>query len=78
MMPDICIARLTMTIDPADGSYMPSKVRLSAGSSFDGMKEITTITMNATGDKCDIVLLQDIRTVSMRVVYCYRISNYNL
>ncbi|KAF6037593.1 HERC2 [Bugula neritina] len=45
MRRDICIARLSITVDPQDGSYMPTKVKVSAGDSL----------------TADVVLLQDIK-----------------
>ena len=45
MRSDICVARLSITVDPQDGSYMPSKVRLSVGESFERIKEYKTLNV---------------------------------
>ena len=65
MRSDICVARLSITVDPQDGSYMPSKVRLSVGDSFERIKEYKTLNVQLRGGEAgEMVLLQDIREVS--------------
>ncbi|XP_021378315.1 E3 ubiquitin-protein ligase HERC2-like isoform X2 [Mizuhopecten yessoensis] len=49
LQPDILIHRLYMKVDPADSSYMPSLVVLSAGDSINTIKEnIKTVTIGPT------------------------------
>ena len=65
MRSDICVARLSITVDPQDGSYMPSKVRLSVGDSFERIREYKTLNVQLRGGEAgEMVLLQDIREVS--------------
>ena len=65
MRSDICVARLSITVDPQDGSYMPSKVRLSVGDSFERIKEYKTLNVQLRGSEAgEMILLQDIREVS--------------
>lgn len=64
MRGDICVARMSITVDPQDGSYMPSKVRISVGDSFERLKELKTINVQlSSGEAGDVILLQDIREV---------------
>ncbi|CAG7818352.1 unnamed protein product [Allacma fusca] len=50
MEPNVLLQQLKITVDPADGSYMPSKVSVCAGNSFMNMKDLAFITIgtNAT------------------------------
>jgi len=73
MRRDICIARLSITVDPQDGSYMPTKVKVSAGDSFDRLKHLNFVTIKLTSQAADVVLLQDIKDV--RITKC---SNFHL
>lgn len=63
MMPDICVARLSVTVDPQDGSYMPTRLRVSGGNNYEQMKELKMVNISLTGDAADITLLLDIKQV---------------
>lgn len=57
------MARLVMVLDPKDGSYMPSKIRISAGQSFSNLKELKTVSVSLSGDSTEVLLLQDVKEV---------------
>lgn len=45
MQPDIIVHSLKLLVDPADGSYMPSLLIVSAGDSLSGLKEVAVVTV---------------------------------
>lgn len=64
MKPDICIARLTMNVDSQDGSYMPSKVKISVGDSLDRLRTVDILNIKLNNKAAaDVTLLQDFKEV---------------
>ncbi|XP_034934449.1 E3 ubiquitin-protein ligase HERC2 [Chelonus insularis] len=59
MMPSILIDSLKITVNPSDGSYMPSLIAVNAGDSFSSLLELATIPVKNTDE--EITLLQDMR-----------------
>jgi len=58
------VGRLSIRVDPQDGSYMPSRVKMLVGATVDSMKELRTVNVSLpTGEAADVVLLQDVREV---------------
>ena len=48
MHPDILIHSLRIQVDPADSTYMPSVVIISAGDNLSVLKEISTVNLSPT------------------------------
>lgn len=44
--PDVLIYSLKMKVEPADTSYMPSLVRVSAGNSFGTLQELAAVSIH--------------------------------
>lgn len=59
--PDLLIHHLTMTVDPADSSYMPSVVVVMAGDSLSKLKELKTVHIGHSDSL--ITLLEDVQEV---------------
>ncbi|MEE6507640.1 hypothetical protein FKM82_027611 [Ascaphus truei] len=57
VFPDVLVHRLTMIVDPADSSYMPSLVVVSGGNSLNNLIELKTININPTD--MSVLLLSD-------------------
>jgi hypothetical protein len=68
MQPQVGIQSLRIVIDPEDGKFMPSVVIVSAGESFDSMKEISNVKIRSTDTA--IKLLSDLKEVKI----CYSIG----
>ncbi len=45
LQPDIVVHSLKLLVDPADGSYTPSLLIVSAADSLSNMKEIAVVTV---------------------------------
>jgi len=58
---DILIHRLYMKVDPADSSYMPSLIVVSAGDTLNNMKEVRTVNIPSTESL--VTIIQDINDV---------------
>lgn len=43
--PDVVVHSLKVLVDPADGSYTPSHLIISAADSLSGMKEVATVSV---------------------------------
>lgn len=63
IFPDIVIKSLKMGVDPADNSYMPSVVIVSAGTSVSSLSEINVINVRNTDTS--VTLLSNMEQVSL-------------
>jgi hypothetical protein len=61
MQPQVGIQSLRIVVDPEDGKFMPSVVIVSAGESFDSMREISNVKIRSTDTA--IKLLSDLKEV---------------
>ncbi|ODN06550.1 E3 ubiquitin-protein ligase HERC2 [Orchesella cincta] len=72
MQPNVLVQHLKMTVDPSDGSYMPSKVSISVGSSTANMKDLTFILIPSTA--AVVTLLSDLkeyyRFIEINILQC--------
>ena len=57
--PDVLIQSLNMVLDPADSTYMPSMIVLSAGDNLTTLKEITTV--NVFNNDTNVSLLSSLK-----------------
>jgi len=64
MHPQVGIQSLRIVVDPEDGKFMPSLVTISAGESFDSLKEISTVKIRSTDTV--VKLLSDLK----EVIFC--------
>lgn len=56
--PDVIVHSLKVLVDPADGSYTPSLLIISAADSLSGMKEVAAVSvgLQATCEhSCDVI-----------------------
>ena len=59
IQPDVLIQSLNMVLDPADSTYMPSMIVLSAGDNLTALKEITTV--NVFNNDTNVSLLSSLK-----------------
>ena len=59
IQPDVLIQSLNMVLDPADSTYMPSMIVLSAGDNLTTLKEIRTV--NVFNNDTNVSLLSSLK-----------------
>lgn len=61
LFPDVLVHSLKMKVEPSDTSYMPSLVKISAGSSFSTLQELSAVSIHPQDTV--VTLLSDIHEV---------------
>jgi E3 ubiquitin-protein ligase HERC2 len=61
MQPEVLIQSLKMKVDPADSSYMPSLVVVSAGPSYSSLQPLATVYIR--NNDIIVPLLTDVKEV---------------
>ena len=66
MQPDILVTKLSLQVEPADASYMPSLVVVSGGDTIHSLKELKTVNIGPNDTHVEI--LSDMTEVRQQVV----------
>lgn len=72
MQPNVLVQHLKMSVDPTDGSYMPSKVCISVGSSAANMKDLTHTIIPSTASAVTLIsdLKEYYRFIEINILQC--------